>query len=1357
MIELVAAFLRAAGVEPTWEDVADTLWLAQEIGRHQPPADLKGTTPKAVPGNPPPPQTGLTRPDGPEIPKAGGEHGYTNTPSAAATLHLPPAPGTPMPPGGLPFHAPAATALPGALALGHALRPLKRRLPSATTRVLDEEATAERIAEERILTPVLRPALTRWLDLALVIDQSPSMAIWARTVEELRGLLESLGAFRDVRIWLLDTDTADGQAVLYAGTESATSHARPSAPRALVDPGGGRLILVVSDCVAPAWSSGAVPALLSLWCRTSPVAIVHVLPQRLWRYTAIETEPAELRAPNPGAPNAKLNIASWVANAERELEVALAAAASASPLALRDDTAASFGVDASAVPVPVIALEPRWLAPWASLVAGAGGRQVPGVITWAKPWAGESPDTPEAAGLERPPTNLSPAERVRRFRGIVSPTAFELAGYLAAVPLTLPIMRVVQQAMLPGSAQVHLAEVLLGGLLERPTPLGPTVHPDNVEYDFVDGVRDVLLDTVRGTDTLRVLHTVGEFVGRHAGRTQTFPSLLLASDEAAAGSREERAFAAVTARTLRRFGASYEELADRLEQIAITSVPTDITQRFYAGEALPDTEEAVALYRELAAASPDRYRPGLAESLNNLGFWYSELGRLAEALAVEQEAVALYRELAAASPDRYRPGLAASLANLGSRLAELGRLAEALAVEQEAVALYRELAAASPDRYRPGLAESLNNLGFWYSELGRLAEALAVEQEAVALYRELAAASPDRYRPDLAASLANLGSRLAELGRLAEALAVEQEAVALYRELAAASPDRYRPDLAESLNNLGFWFSELGRPAEALAVEQEAVALYRELAAASPDRYRPDLAASLANLGSRLAELGRPAEALAVEQEAVALYRELAAASPDRYRPDLAASLANLGIRFSELGRPAEALPVEQEAVALYRELAAASPDRYRPDLAASLANLGSRFAELGRPAEALAVEQEAVALYRELAAASPDRYRPDLAESLNNLGFWYSELGRPAEALAVEQEAVALYRELAAASPDRYRPGLAASLANLGSRLSELGRPAEALAVEQEAVALYRELAAASPDRYGPGLAQSLNNLGFLRERLGSLRGYFVDRYEELSLFRRLLSGHDAWHMLLIEGGQGMGKSALLEQFYSDSAAYPRALVDLRPQDYTPIEVLGELASGLENTIANLGHAAEGGVSVFPQYAEQRKRLAQARKRLAQAETYTDKLETAGLFDARAEQAALQIITDAFFSDLDALLKEYPRIVLMIDTFEKANIEVVQWASGLFLNRIRGRHGIAVVLAGRTMPDLGPASAAWQLKPLDLPNVREYLNRTEVSLSDEEINVLYALTTGIPLDLRMAVARLLLAKGRDGDKRSRE
>jgi Tetratricopeptide repeat len=78
--------------------------------------------------------------------------------------------------------------------------------------------------------------------------------------------------------------------------------------------------------------------------------------------------------------------------------------------------------------------------------------------------------------------------------------------------------------------------------------------------------------------------------------------------------------------------------------------------------------------RELTVASPDRYRPDLAAALDNLGVRFSELGRPADALPVIEEAVASYRELAAATPtwglllcqqDDDRLGQARALQNLG--------------------------------------------------------------------------------------------------------------------------------------------------------------------------------------------------------------------------------------------------------------------------------------------------------------------------------------------------------------------------------------------------------------------------------------------------------------------------------------------------------------------------------------------------------------------------------------------------------------------------------------------------------------------------------------------------------------------
>ncbi|WP_372672737.1 tetratricopeptide repeat protein [Amycolatopsis kentuckyensis] len=457
-------------------------------------------------------------------------------------------------------------------------------------------------------------------------------------------------------------------------------------------------------------------------------------------------------------------------------------------------------------------------------------------------------------------------------------------------------------------------------------------------------------------------------------------------------------------------------------------------------------------HREQVETEPDRYRPDLASSLNNLGTYLQEVGRYREALGATEEAVTIYRGLAEAEPDRYRPDLASSLHNLGAYLQAVGRYREALGFAEEAVTICRGLAEAEPDRYRPDLASSLNNLGNYLRDVGQRREALGAGEEGVTIYRGLAEAEPDRYRPDLARSLNNLGTYLREVGQRREALGAGEEGVTIYRGLAEAEPDRYRPDLASSLDNLGTYLREVGRSREALGATEQAVTIRRGLAEAEPDRYRSDLARSLDNLGTYLREVGRYREALGATEEAVTIYRGLAEAEPDRYRSDLARSLHNLGTPLREVGRYREALGATEEAVTIRRGLAEAEPDRYRPDLASSLHNLGAYLRDVGRNREALGFAEEAVTIRRGLVEAEPDRYRPDLARSLRNLGIYRQEGNDIDGALIARREALAVWRACSEKDPQLYEGRYRSELAHLCQQLDLLGRHDEAAALSLDA-----------------------------------------------------------------------------------------------------------------------------------------------------------------------------------------------------------------------------------------------------------------------------------------------------------------
>src|SRR5207302_6228681 len=94
-------------------------------------------------------------------------------------------------------HAAASPALPDPLPLARALRPLRRQLASGRRMRINEEATADRAAEQRLWLPVLTPVGEPAVDLTLVIDASESMELWGALIHEFRLICEQVGAFGD--------------------------------------------------------------------------------------------------------------------------------------------------------------------------------------------------------------------------------------------------------------------------------------------------------------------------------------------------------------------------------------------------------------------------------------------------------------------------------------------------------------------------------------------------------------------------------------------------------------------------------------------------------------------------------------------------------------------------------------------------------------------------------------------------------------------------------------------------------------------------------------------------------------------------------------------------------------------------------------------------------------------------------------------------------------------------------------------------------------------------------------------------------------------------------------------------------
>lgn len=481
-IELAVRLVRALDPDATALEVAEALWFAS-VAQPQGSTSMLGPGPAASDN-----QADDTQADAEET-LATEQHSRSMPSTVDDHDHAalsPPAldAGGAVQASGQPIRVPEASALPSRKAIQRALRPLKRRVPADNDLVLDEEESVQLIAETGAWVPVMKPAPMKWLDLVLVVDTSPSLGLWDTLVSDFETTLRQLGAFRDIRRWQLYSG-ADGDAAAIAPHSvfvegSGTRGLRR--PGELVDAAHRRAFFVVTDGVADMWRDGTGAALLATLAGAGPTAVLQPLPERLWNRTGLPSRRGSFRSTDVGAPTSRASFTE-----RRRLP----------RKRNRGD-----------IPVPVLEFSPEWLSAWSALITASSSGPIPLAATIVGPGTGP---------LSRPAPSLQPSRAeqadprraLSRFRASASPTAYRLATYLAAAPLHLPVMRLIQQLMLPDSGPMHLSEVLLDGIVEG--------IDDELSFDYLPGIRSLLLDELRISEANDVIDAVSHYVVQRGG------------------------------------------------------------------------------------------------------------------------------------------------------------------------------------------------------------------------------------------------------------------------------------------------------------------------------------------------------------------------------------------------------------------------------------------------------------------------------------------------------------------------------------------------------------------------------------------------------------------------------------------------------------------------------------------------------------------------------------------------------------------------------------------------------------------------------------------------------------------------
>ncbi len=416
-------------------------------------------------------------------------------------------------------------------------------------------------------------------------------------------------------------------------------------------------------------------------------------------------------------------------------------------------------------------------------------------------------------------------------------------------------------------------------------------------------------------------------------------------------------------------------------------------------EALETYKQVLAIRREL------NDRPGIAQTLNNMGDAYSERGQDSEALDVLQQALAIRRELGD------RAGTSETLNLIGFVYRRQQQYSQAMELHEEAL----QQAQTAGDRRFVG--ESLHNIAAVYTSQGQLNRALDFYERAMVIREEVGD------RRDIGRTLNNMGAVYFNLGNYDRALEIYQEALAIRREIGDRAGE------ARLLNNIAFLYRQQGEDSQALKFFEEAITTLENIA--------DNLA--LGRIYNVIAELyqeqKQPAKALEAYEKAFQ-----AALDAEDTTAQISA-LDYLADAYYKGGDLVKAKDAYERALAIYQEL------EDRPAEGKILSGLGKVYALLGDAQKAREFLLKALSINRDEAEPAV------LVSTLNNLGIVYNSLGEYSLGLNYHKQALSQLQSL------DDKAAVAVAYKGMGDGLYELRQYSLALGNYESALTRLKEL----------------------------------------------------------------------------------------------------------------------------------------------------------------------------------------------------------------------------------------------------------------------------------------------------------
>ncbi len=364
---------------------------------------------------------------------------------------------------------------------------LKVKQKKLSTKILDEVKTSEYLSNTGFFNPIFKEETSRerYFSLHIIVDRSDAYFLWEALMNHFLKSIGFSSVFTNVKLFYMDS--SQDEPLFYAKNKK-----RHFSSNSSVFYEKNALTLVFSDVIGQSWKSNVMFQTLDAWSKNSFVAIVSMLPKRMWQ-----------RTPLKKGLNTFLTSHKFLAkNSDLQEQISFV-----QKRVLNHSK------------IPILPFDGQSFSSLSNILIAKKGSWIDARVFKKRVL------TQKEKVVQEQQNNFTAKERVDAFFASVLPETWELAIYSSVLPLNKEIIDEVIKVKRLDRSLDAFSEFYFGGLLDK------NIKVNLGSYEFYDGIRELLWEYISDEEMMLLWKLLSDVIAQSLGLKCSIQEILYAENK----------------------------------------------------------------------------------------------------------------------------------------------------------------------------------------------------------------------------------------------------------------------------------------------------------------------------------------------------------------------------------------------------------------------------------------------------------------------------------------------------------------------------------------------------------------------------------------------------------------------------------------------------------------------------------------------------------------------------------------------------------------------------------------------------------------------------------------------------------